>query len=363
MFDEKGDINGEYPLVHLLHGGPNSSWVDEFHMRFNASLLASHGYVVAMVNFRGSTGTPTGESGKPEKCDKEPPESFLGKLREDASATGVGIRVSKLVKKSKEEVQNSLQDAEPGDFRKIARHANMENYVKVTQSLSGAEHERLIKRKEEVDVKGWGANAVKDVDWVTEKLLELRCGEKRVIDPDRIAVIGGSYGAFLGARLLGWKDRKHNYKAFVLHAGVYDAMSFFATDAFWVQYQNFGDRPWRRKRKGQPLSLDFDDGDPEPWRRFSRISPLLRSHRLAQDIEDPKIQTPAVLVTHGLDDLRVPWQQSVLLHRMLKDRGATSRLALYPGLGHRLDQPEASVQWWAAAMKWLEDHGVRPGGE
>jgi dipeptidyl aminopeptidase/acylaminoacyl peptidase len=70
-----------------------------------------------------------------------------------------------------------------------------------------------------------------------------------------------------------------------------------------------------------------------------------------------------VLITHGLSDLRVHWQQSVLLHRMLKDRGVKSRLALYPGLGHRLDQPEPSVQWWKAALCWLEENGVPPGGK
>jgi dipeptidyl aminopeptidase/acylaminoacyl peptidase len=46
---------------------------------------------------------------------------------------------------------------------------------------------------------------------------------------------------------------------------------------------------------------------------------------------------------------------------MLLDRGIRSRLALYPGLGHRLDVPEIAEQWWYAAFAWLEEHGVPPG--
>lgn len=45
-----------YPLVYLIHGGPQSSWTDDFHQRWNTQLFASDGYVVATVNFRGSTG-------------------------------------------------------------------------------------------------------------------------------------------------------------------------------------------------------------------------------------------------------------------------------------------------------------------
>ncbi|MGB9765091.1 MAG: prolyl oligopeptidase family serine peptidase [Candidatus Saccharicenans sp.] len=50
------DLNQKYPLVMLIHGGPQSAWLDEFHYRWNAQMFAASGYVVAMVNFHGSTG-------------------------------------------------------------------------------------------------------------------------------------------------------------------------------------------------------------------------------------------------------------------------------------------------------------------
>jgi dipeptidyl aminopeptidase/acylaminoacyl peptidase len=50
------DRGRKWPLVQMIHGGPHGAFQDEFHYRWNAPLLASRGYVVAMVNFHGSTG-------------------------------------------------------------------------------------------------------------------------------------------------------------------------------------------------------------------------------------------------------------------------------------------------------------------
>ena len=46
----------KYPLVYLIHGGPQSAWNDEWHPRWNYAMFAARGYVVAAVNFHGSTG-------------------------------------------------------------------------------------------------------------------------------------------------------------------------------------------------------------------------------------------------------------------------------------------------------------------
>jgi dipeptidyl aminopeptidase/acylaminoacyl peptidase len=45
-----------YPLVYLLHGGPQGAWLDQWHARWNYAMFAARGYVVAAVNFHGSTG-------------------------------------------------------------------------------------------------------------------------------------------------------------------------------------------------------------------------------------------------------------------------------------------------------------------
>lgn len=45
-----------YPLVYVIHGGPQGAWLDNWHARWNYQLFASRGWVVAAVNFHGSTG-------------------------------------------------------------------------------------------------------------------------------------------------------------------------------------------------------------------------------------------------------------------------------------------------------------------
>ena len=51
-FDDKK----KWPLVYLIHGGPQGAWEDGWSFRWNAQLWAAQGYVVAMPNPRGSTG-------------------------------------------------------------------------------------------------------------------------------------------------------------------------------------------------------------------------------------------------------------------------------------------------------------------
>jgi len=50
------DTARKYPLKFLIHGGPQGAWGDAWSYRWNAELMAASGYVVVMVNPRGSTG-------------------------------------------------------------------------------------------------------------------------------------------------------------------------------------------------------------------------------------------------------------------------------------------------------------------
>jgi dipeptidyl aminopeptidase/acylaminoacyl peptidase len=50
------DPSKKYPLLMLIHGGPQGVFGDDFHYRWNAQMFAAGGYVTAMVNFHGSTG-------------------------------------------------------------------------------------------------------------------------------------------------------------------------------------------------------------------------------------------------------------------------------------------------------------------
>lgn len=50
------DDSRKYPLISLIHGGPQGAWRDLFHYRWNAEMFAAPGYVVIMINFHGSRG-------------------------------------------------------------------------------------------------------------------------------------------------------------------------------------------------------------------------------------------------------------------------------------------------------------------
>jgi dipeptidyl aminopeptidase/acylaminoacyl peptidase len=50
------DASKQYPLIYLLHGGPQTAWLDLWHARWNYQMFAARGYVVVAVNRHGSTG-------------------------------------------------------------------------------------------------------------------------------------------------------------------------------------------------------------------------------------------------------------------------------------------------------------------
>ena len=52
----KFDATKKYPMIFLVHGGPQGAWDDIFHFRWSAQMFAAPGYVVIMPNPRGSTG-------------------------------------------------------------------------------------------------------------------------------------------------------------------------------------------------------------------------------------------------------------------------------------------------------------------
>jgi len=50
------DASKKYPLLVLIHGGPQSAWNDSWSYRWNSQVFANAGYVVFQPNPRGSTG-------------------------------------------------------------------------------------------------------------------------------------------------------------------------------------------------------------------------------------------------------------------------------------------------------------------
>ena len=49
------DAKKSTPLLHLIHGGPHTTFGDAWHWRWNVQAMAAQGYVVACVNYHGSS--------------------------------------------------------------------------------------------------------------------------------------------------------------------------------------------------------------------------------------------------------------------------------------------------------------------
>lgn len=50
------DADKKYPLAFLIHGGPQGSFGDHFHYRWNPQTYTGQGFVAVMIDFHGSTG-------------------------------------------------------------------------------------------------------------------------------------------------------------------------------------------------------------------------------------------------------------------------------------------------------------------
>ena len=55
-FDRNKPGKKKLPLLHSIHGGPHAASGDTFHYRWNNQVFAAQGYVVACVNYHGSSG-------------------------------------------------------------------------------------------------------------------------------------------------------------------------------------------------------------------------------------------------------------------------------------------------------------------
>lgn len=152
------------------------------------------------------------------------------------------------------------------------------------------------------------------------------------VDSTRMAAGGGSYGGYLTDWILGHTNR---FQALVSHAGVYDLMGQFASDATWGRSLNYGATPWE-----DPARIDL-------W------SP----NRYAAAFRTP------TLVLHGEKDYRVPVTQGLELFGVLTAKGVPARLVVFPDENHWILKPQSSRLWHQEFFGWVEKYiGAGPGG-
>jgi dipeptidyl aminopeptidase/acylaminoacyl peptidase len=130
------------------------------------------------------------------------------------------------------------------------------------------------------------------------------------IDPDRIAVLGGSYGGFMVLAAISHYPKL--WAAAVDIVGISSLRSFLKTTS-----------PWRQKNREKEYGTIEKDGD-----FFDRIDPL---HH-ADHIEAP------LLVIHGVNDPRVPIQESQQIVKKLEERNHSVTFIRMEDEGHTLNK-------------------------
>ena len=144
-------------------------------------------------------------------------------------------------------------------------------------------------------------------------------------DPERLGIVGNSYGGFMAAWAVTQTDR---FKAAIMSAGISDWRSFHGTSSL---------SDWD--------SIHYGDADPwDPDGLFGKFSPITYVSR---------VKTPT-LILHGEKDDLVPVEQAYIFYRALKDHGCETELVVYPREGHGnkerahiLDQYRRAVEWFA----------------
>jgi dipeptidyl aminopeptidase/acylaminoacyl peptidase len=147
------------------------------------------------------------------------------------------------------------------------------------------------------------------------------------VDAARMGVLGGSYGGYMTAWIVGHTDR---FAAAAAQRGVYNLLSFSGTtDVASFIPTEFGIELWE---------------DPELlWQH----SPLAYAH---------KIKTP-LLIIHSENDYRVPIAEAEQLFTFVRRSGGQVRLVRFPRDGHemtRSGEPEHRRASLEHIIAWLD---------
>ncbi|HEY9284133.1 MAG TPA: S9 family peptidase [Pyrinomonadaceae bacterium] len=177
------------------------------------------------------------------------------------------------------------------------------------------------------NVKDWGGKDFQDLMAGVDEVVRLG-----VADPERLAVMGGSYGGFMTFWAVTQTDR---FKAAIGHAGISDWYSFFGqSDIPGLMEYGFGGPPWAAR---------------ETYERWSPV-------RFAERVKTP------LMITHGEQDRRVPIAQAEQYYRALRRRGVPVTFVRYPRAGHGITEPNHLIDLLRRHVEWFDRH-LKPAAE
>jgi dipeptidyl aminopeptidase/acylaminoacyl peptidase len=169
---------------------------------------------------------------------------------------------------------------------------------------------------------GWGTVDYEDVLGVVDTALE----RFDFLDPERLGVLGGSYGGFMTSWIVGHTNR---FKAALSERAVNHLVSAFgSSDIFWIF----------ERQLGGPMYEHVDE-----WLRMSPAT-------YAQQIETP------LLILHSEQDLRCNVEQGEHLFILLRLLGKEVEMLRFPKESHELSRsgsPLHRVQRFEAILDWF----------
>ncbi|HEX2193682.1 MAG TPA: S9 family peptidase [Candidatus Limnocylindria bacterium] len=181
----------------------------------------------------------------------------------------------------------------------------------------------------------WGETDAEDAMAVVDAMVA-----RRASDPDRLGVMGLSYGGFLTQWLIGVTDR---FGAAIGENGVTNQVSAWGNSFFAIHYN-------RRARLGDPLT---DEGMQKLWSH----SPLRNAARI----------TTPLLILQAEEDRICPPADNEQLFTALRALGREVEYVLYPEEHHelksygrpdrRIDRMERILAWFE---RWIGPRAIRP---
>ncbi len=142
------------------------------------------------------------------------------------------------------------------------------------------------------------------------------------VDPERVAIYGGSYGGFI--TLMGLFTAPEHFGAGAALRSVTD----------WAHYNH-------------PYTANILNTPAEDSLAYARSSPI----NFAENLEDP------LLIAHGIIDTNVQYQDVVRLSQRLIELGKKEwEMAVYPVEGHGFTEPSSWTDEYRRILKLIQTH-------
>jgi len=171
------------------------------------------------------------------------------------------------------------------------------------------------------NIKDWGGGDYKDLLTGVDRVVQMG-----VADPERLGVMGWSYGGFMTSWTITQTQR---FKAASVGAAVTNLMSFIGTadiPSFIPDY--FGAQPWENLE-------------------------IYRAHSAMFNAKGVKTPT---LIQHGEADERVPISQGYEFYNALKVQNVPVRMIVLPRMPHGPNEPKMVLKAKQTNLEWFEKY-------